>query len=194
VIILRRLKIFLINGLLLTFTSFLMRFVAFSFNIYISKKVGAEALGAFSLIMSVYMFFITIATSGINIAVTRIIVEKTALLEHTDTKFAMRKCFIYSLVFGIISCLLLCTFSKPITNFFVRNQVPYYIFYFIGISLPFISMSSCLNGYFSALRRNGKNAISRVFEQTLKMLATSCFFLLFMPSRCLLCLPVFSIR
>ena len=132
--------------------------------------------------MSVYMFFITLATSGINIAVTRIIVEKTAFGEHTDTRFAMRKCFIYSLVFGIFACLLLCAFSKPITNFFVKNQVSYYVFYFIGISLPFISMSSCLNGYFSALRKNGKNAISRVFEQTLKMIATSLFFLLFMPS------------
>lgn len=192
-IILRRLKIFLINGLLLTITSFLMRFVAFSFNIYISKKVGSEALGSFSLIMSVYMFFITLATSGINIAVTRIIVEKTTFLEHADTRFAMRKCFLYSFVFGVIACLLLCAFSKPITNFFVSNQVPYYIFYFIGISLPFISMSSCLNGYFTALRKNGKNATSRIFEQTLKMIATSYFFSLFMPSRCLLCLLVFSI-
>ena len=62
-ILLRRFKVFLFNGLILTFTALLMRCVGFSFGIYISKKVGQEALGVFQLICSVYMFFITFATS-----------------------------------------------------------------------------------------------------------------------------------
>ena len=33
------------------------------FGIYISKKIGTQAVGVFGLIMSVYMFFITLATS-----------------------------------------------------------------------------------------------------------------------------------
>lgn len=178
----KRFRVFLINGLLLTATSFLMRFVGFSFNIYISKKVGPEALGVFSLIMSVYLFFITLATSGINLSVTHIVVQKTAFCENADTRFALRKCFCYSFSFGMFSCLLLCIFAKPITYFFVHDQVPYYLFYFIGASLPFISLSSCLNGYFTALRKNGKNATSRIFEQTLKMLATAYFLSFFLPS------------
>lgn len=159
-----------------------MRFIGFSFSIYISKKVGSEALGVFSLIMSVYMFFITLATSGINLAVTRIIVEKTFICENANTKNAMRKCFLYSLTFGILACLILCFLAKPITQYFVHNKVSHFLFYFIGVSLPFISLSSALNGYFTALRKNGKNATSRIFEQTLKMLATSYFLSLFMPS------------
>ena len=159
-----------------------MRLIGFSFNIYISKKVGSEALGVFSLIMSVYLFFITLATSGINLAVTRIIVEKTTFCENANTKNAMRKCFLYSLIFGTISCISLCLLAKPITYYFVHNRVSHYLFYFIAISLPFISLSSCLNGYFTALRKNGKNATSRIFEQTLKILATSYFLSFFMPS------------
>lgn len=56
-------KVFILNGILLTATSFVMRMVGMCFGIYISKKVGAEALGIFQLIMSVYMFSITVATS-----------------------------------------------------------------------------------------------------------------------------------
>lgn len=48
---------------MLTSTSLLMRIVGVCFNIYISKKIGSETLGVFSLIMSVYMFSITVATS-----------------------------------------------------------------------------------------------------------------------------------
>lgn len=59
----RRIKVFIFNGIMLTSTSLLMRIVGVCFNIYISKKIGSETLGVFSLIMSVYMFSITVATS-----------------------------------------------------------------------------------------------------------------------------------
>lgn len=59
----RKFKVFILNGIMLTATSFLMRTVGMFFSIYISKKIGTETLGTFGLIMSVYMFFITLATS-----------------------------------------------------------------------------------------------------------------------------------
>lgn len=59
----RRIKVFIFNGIMLTSTFLLMRIVGVCFNIYISKKIGSETLGVFSLIMSVYMFSITVATS-----------------------------------------------------------------------------------------------------------------------------------
>ena len=179
---LKRFYVFLLNGLLLTATAFLMKLVGFSFSIYISKKIGAEALGVFGLIMSVYLFFITFATSGINLSVTRIVVEETAFCQNANTKIALRKCFAYSLFFGVLAGLILIFFAKPITQYFVHNQVPFYLFYFIGISLPFISLSSCFNGYFTALRKNGKNATCRIFEQLLKMFATTYCLSLFLPS------------
>lgn len=43
-------------------------------------------------------------------------------------------------------------------------------------------MSSALNGYFTALRKNGKNAVARIFEQFVKITATAYLLSLFMPS------------
>lgn len=59
----KKIRLFIFNGIILTATSLLMRCVGMFFNIYISKKIGSEALGIFGLIMSVYMFFITFAIS-----------------------------------------------------------------------------------------------------------------------------------
>ena len=59
----KRIKIFIFNGIILTATSLLMRSISMFFGIYISKKIGTETVGVFGLIMSVYMFFITLATS-----------------------------------------------------------------------------------------------------------------------------------
>jgi len=50
-----------------------------AFGIFISNRVGSEALGIFQLVMSVYLFMVTLASSGINLACTRIVSEKLAI-------------------------------------------------------------------------------------------------------------------
>lgn len=70
---------FLLNGILLTVTGFVMRAIGMFFNVFISNKIGTEAVGVYQLIMSAYLFAITIANSGINLATTRIVSEQDAL-------------------------------------------------------------------------------------------------------------------
>ena len=48
------------------------------FSIFISNTIGEEAVGVFSLVMSVYMFGITLASAGINISTTRVVSEELA--------------------------------------------------------------------------------------------------------------------
>ncbi len=43
------------------------------------------------------------------------------------------------------------------------------MFYLIAIGLPFIALSSVINGYFSAVRKTYKSAISQVLELTIKI-------------------------
>ena len=70
---LKRTEKFLINGTVLTITALFTRSISMVFNIYVSNKIGSEAVGVFSLVMSVYMFFITLATSGLSLACTYLV-------------------------------------------------------------------------------------------------------------------------
>ena len=94
----------------------------------------------------------------------------------------MKKCLLYSLSFGIIAAILLIVFSDFICINLLHGKVSNSLFYIIAISLPFISMSSALNGYFTALRKNGKNAVARIFEQFVKIVSTAYLISLFMPN------------
>ena len=60
----------------MTITSCIMRGAGLIFNIYVANKVGQEAIGVFSLVMSVYTFAITFATSGLGLACTCIVSEE----------------------------------------------------------------------------------------------------------------------
>ena len=75
----KRFKVFIFNTSVLIITSLIFRGIDIYFTAYISKKIGTEALGIYQLVMSVYLFGITLATSGINLSVTRVISEELAL-------------------------------------------------------------------------------------------------------------------
>lgn len=165
-------KLFLINGTILTVTSLLMKFAALVFNIYISNQIGSEAVGVFSLVMAVYLFFITVATSGLNIAVTVIVSEKFAVNKDKIAIKAIRTCIFFSLLLGLLAGSLILLSSNFITDKFLHNMVSSKPLFYIAIGLPFIAMSSCISSYFTSIRKAYKNAITQIFEFIIKIIAT----------------------
>lgn len=165
-------KLFFMNGAILTSTALIMKFAVLIFNIYISNQIGSEAVGVFSLVMAVYIFFITVATSGLNIAVTVIVSEKFAIDKQKIGIKAVRTCILFSLLLGIFAGLLIILSSEFITNYCLHNMVSSKPLFYIAIGLPFIAMSSCINSYFTAVRKAYKNAITQIFEFIIKIIAT----------------------
>ncbi len=178
----KTIKAFILNGLVLTFTSLILRCIGMFFNSYISQKIGAEAVGLYGLIMSVYSFGITIALSGINLATTKIVAEEIAYGNIGNIKKVVRKCLMFSLLFSGLGSILLILFSPYVCNVWLHNKISCVPFYIISVSLPFISMSSCITGYFSAVRNSIKPACDQIFEQILKVMLISTFLNYFMPS------------
>ena len=66
----------LINTAVMTVTHLMLRSVGLAFQIYISKRMGAEGIGLFGLVMSVSAFAATVAISGIRFTTTRLVSEE----------------------------------------------------------------------------------------------------------------------
>lgn len=178
----RRLKKFIFNSILLIISSLFFRVISLIFNIYISNKIGSEALGVFSLIMSIYMFGITFASSGINIATTKIVAEELSLSGKSSAKKIANNCIKISLITGLISSILFFGFSDVIVSVFLHNKISNKVIYLIAIALPFISISSSISGYFSGISKLHKNVSSKFIEQVIRILTTSYLLSLFFPS------------
>ncbi len=162
-----RKKQFIKDVFLLTAVSLLMRAVSFSFNVYIANKIGASGMGLFALIMSVYTFGITLATSGINLASTKIIAEEIA--QGKNLKKAVKKCTLYALFFGVLAFFIVFFASGFFANNIVgdtRIKLPLKI---LSLSLPCVSISFALSGYFIASRKVYKNSLVQIAEQTIKI-------------------------
>ena len=106
----KKIKVFILNSLIVLASSLILQIIGLFFNVYISNKIGSEAVGVFALVMSVYLFGITLATSGINIASTRVISEELAFNNESGVKSATKKCIVISLITGIIASLIFFIF------------------------------------------------------------------------------------
>ena len=67
--------LFIKNAAVLTVTSLILRTLGIVFRIWMSNTVGAEGMGLYQLVVSVYVFVSAFATTGICTAVTRLTAE-----------------------------------------------------------------------------------------------------------------------
>ena len=167
---LKKIKIFIFNSSLLILSTLLLKGLTSVFDIYIATKIGSQALGTYTLLLSIYTFLITIASSGITLACTKLTSESLALNLKTEAKKYSDNCIFISLFFGLISSILLLIFHNYITLFFLHNKIDDIPLIAIALGLPFISMTSAISGYFVATRQIYKNVISQVLEQSSKIL------------------------
>lgn len=177
----KRFKFFIFNTSFLIVTSLIFRGIDIYFTGYISKKIGAEQMGIFGLIMSVYLFGITLATSGINLAVTRVISEELALDNHGGVNKVMKKCLYITLITSISTSFIFWINTDFIVEKCLHSRVSHNVVHLVCLSLPLISMSSAISGYFAGVRRIYKNAIGQFIEHVAKVIITTFIINIYLP-------------
>ena len=173
---------FVKNVLLLTATALLMRSVSLSFNLYLKNKLGADGVGLFSLIMNLFSFAVTFATSGVSLIATRLVAEALGKNRPLEAKSAMKRCLLYALSFGGAAFLLLFGLAKPLGEGLLGDARTVLSLRTLAVSLPFLALSSALNGYFTAVRRVVKSAALQVGEQFLRIFLTVSVFTYLAPN------------
>ena len=154
-----------VSGIILSISAFVMRSVSVAFNVYVSDKIGAEGMGLLTLIMSVYSLALTFAVSGISLAATRLTAEAAGSGREGDIRAAMIRCLAYSAAFGISAFLVVFFGADYIGGVWLGDTRSIKALRVFALSMPFISVSSAMNGYFTALRKVVKTSAAQFFEQ-----------------------------
>ena len=152
--------------------SIITRILGFIFRIYIAEKLGAEGMGLYQLITSLYMLVVTFATSGVSLAVSCMIAENIATNKYGCSKSVLKISILWALSVSIIVSIILIAFSLPISNHILRDNRTFYSILILAPSLPFMSISCCIKGYFYAKRKSLHPSNAIVIEQIIKMLFT----------------------
>lgn len=156
---------FLLNAFVMTVTSLLLSTLAMAFRVYQSNQIGAEGIGLFQLVLSVYFLFTNFAINGLNFAVTRLVSEKMAGGNHYSVKRIMRRCFSFCLAFGLVTGITLFFFAYPIGVYWLGDKRTVLSLRVLAVGLPFFSISCCVRGYFLAVRNSTKPSFGQILEQ-----------------------------
>ena len=159
----------LLNTLLLTVSSILMRLVGLAFQVYLSNSIGAAGIGLLYLIMSVSGFAATFAISGARFAAMRLVSEELGAGNIAGARATVRRSLAYAGIFGTAAAVLLFTFSEFIGCTLIGDGRTVLSLRLLGLSLPFLSMGAVLSGYFMAVCRVIKSAAGQMFEQMVRI-------------------------
>lgn len=157
-------------------SSLFLQIIRLVFNIYISNRVSAEVLGVFQLIMIIYYFGITIASSGINISCLRVVSEEYALGNNYGVKQSSKTCIEIAILLSFFASFVFYINADTIVKTFLHSKVSTNIIKLICYALPLISVSSAITGYFVAVRRIYKSVIGDFIEQISKIIAIIILF------------------
>lgn len=177
-----RLWQFIRNALVMSAAGIILRCVAVSFNVYLTEKLGAEGIGLYTLVMSVYGFGVTLATSGINLAATRLTAEAAGEGREGELGRAMRCCIGYSLFFGGLASVLLFLLAPFISTHWFEDGRTLPALRLLACSLLPVALTAALGGYFTGVRRVWKNASVQIASQGLRVFLTVNALQIFLPA------------
>ncbi len=173
-------RLYIRNAVILALVNILLRGAAVSFNGYVAGKIGTESMGLFTLVMSIYGFAVTLATSSVHLAAVRLTADRCARIAGADrdsyrrtVRQVIRSVSRYSLLFGCGAAFLLFGFSRPVAQLLLNDLRTLSALRILALGLPAISLTSALNGYFTGMRKIGKNAVMTLWEQAAKFCITA---------------------
>ena len=162
-------KVFVKNAAVLTITSLILRTIGIFFRIFLSGKIGAEGMGLYQLIVSIYVLGATFSTSGISTAVTRLIADELACGTARSVRHILRRSILLSLGIGLISTALIYFGADAISTYWIRDTRAANALRMLAFSLPSMGVSSCLRGYFIARRKATGTSYAQLLEQAVRI-------------------------
>jgi stage V sporulation protein B len=154
-----RKHLFIKNAILMTVGSVGLRFSGLWFRSCICSWIGASGVGIYQLIFSIFSLGITACTSGIGLAVTRMVAE------GKGSKRYLRGCLFFALAMSFAAGSALLAVSDFAAGRLIGTPAAAEPLRLLAPGLPFIATCACLKGYFFANRNIMIPMLGEFWEQ-----------------------------
>lgn len=153
---------------LITVFSVFTRILGFLFRIFLSRVVGAEALGIYQASFSVFMVLMTIIASGLPLIISRMSATFLASNEKKKEGSLISVALIYSLVLSVVLCSVVVLFRGAFSKLFT-DQRCLKILIILLPSLIFSSVYSVVRGALWGRGNYFALCVSELYEQVVRI-------------------------
>lgn len=162
---------FLKNSIVLTLTNSTTGILRFAFSIILSRELGAEGMGLYSLIMPIYDLFACLICGGM---VTSISKQSSSFLSKRDGYHlhkTIRVTLLFDFIWSLIIIIMLFFNSNYISLKIIKDSRSLFSLWFICPALLFVALSSIIKGYFYGTYDVKTPAIIDIFEKSVRIIA-----------------------
>ncbi len=153
----------LTGALIMSVGGILAKLFSAIYRIGLTRVLGGVGIGIYQLIFPLYSLCVVLATAGLPMAISKVIVKNKG-----KEKSVIKKCFVFSAVVSLTLTFLLILFSKPLAS--IQGSKDISICYIIlAPSIIIVSFISVLRGYFQGKQNFIPSAISNIAEQFVKL-------------------------
>lgn len=158
---------FIKSTIILIIGGLLTKILGMVIRIATTRVIGLEGIGLYMLVMPTYGLFITIATLSLPIAISKLVSENTR-----NNKNVVLGIIPIALLFNIFIISILLLSSRFISDTLLQNSKLYYPIIAMSVTLPFITLSSIIRGYFFGKEKMVPHVVSNLFEQIIRLVMT----------------------
>lgn len=159
---------FIKSTLILIFGGFLTKILGMLIKIILTRTISTEGVGIYSLILPTFNLFITLCSLGLPVAISKLVSEK-----KKNNKKIVLSTIPLLLIFNFILIIVLIFLAPILSSHLLHNEITYYPLLAIGLTLPFISISSIIKGYFYGKEKMFPPMLSNVIEQLVRLILTA---------------------
>ncbi len=155
---------FLKATIILMFGGFITKLLGMVIRIITSRYLKVTGIGLYSLLMPTFSLFIALASFGFPVAISKLVAEN-----KLPTHKLIASILPLSLLLDFLLLFFLIFSGNFISIKLLHNKATYYGLIAIGLTLPFISISSLLRGYYFGKERMGIHVFSNICEDLVRL-------------------------
>lgn len=154
---------------MLTLSNMATGIIAFVFSVILSRKLGAEGLGLYGLVMPVYGLLLCITTDGIITAISKISTIYFSRREYKNLNRTLSSMFVLTASWAVFIALLVLLFHRPVAVHFVRDARAAGALMVLSPALVFVPLSAVIKGYFYGMGQFKITASVDILEKLLRV-------------------------
>ncbi len=166
----RRRDSFLTGAFLLAASSAFSRVLGAIARIPLARVMGDEGIGLYQMAYPIYSVMLALSTTGINIAVSKLVAEKVAQGRWRTASAVFQQAVRLLLVLGLTGAVGLALLARPISDHVVRDPRAYLAILAVSPALFLVALMAALRGLFQGLQDMRPTAWSQVVEQIIRVI------------------------
>ena len=144
---------------------FIVKIFGFVVKILYTRIIGTEGISLYTIVTPTYSLLITLASFALPISISKLISENT----HSSQKIIFSTATLMILL-NTLFILIIFLLAPWISNVLLKEPKTYFLLIAMATTLPFISLTSILKGYFLGKMQVLPNTVSNIFEQIVRII------------------------